>query len=280
MKLFKKIYNFCFCLFVMELFLFSFSGFLEAAIHAKKKEASVTAKAVYAVDYTNVKVLFSRNSRSRFQPASLVKLLTALVVLERMNLDESVCISSNAVAVEPTKAGLKKGVCYSVEDLLKVLVATSANDAGVALAEAVAGDEKKFAQLMNKKAQKLGAVDSNFTNATGLPDSKQLTTAYDYSIITREAFSHSFIASIMKKKYVTIKGDDGVVIRRRNHNKLLWQLSDPLVLGKTGYTRTAGHCYAGIAYYDDHRVSIVMLKSRKPWDDICLILGAASHKPR
>lgn len=260
---------------------FCFFGPLDALAQVKKsknKAVGVTAQAVYAVDYTNGKVLCSKNPHLKLQPASLVKLLTALVVLERLDMDERVTVSLRAVNVEPTKAGLKKGVYYSVRDLLEVLVATSANDAGVVLAEAVAGSEEDFACLMNKKARELGASHSNFTNATGLPDPKQVTTAYDYSIITREAFSHPFIVSVMEKKYVTIKGSDGVVIKRRNHNKLLWRLSDPLVLGKTGYTRAAGHCYAGIAYYGDHRVSIVILKSKKSWDDIYAILGVAPKK--
>lgn len=260
---------------------FCFLGPQDAFAKGKKKKhkiAGVTAQAVYAIDYTNSKILLSKNSHVKMQPASIVKLLTALVVLEHLGLDEKVSVSSRAVNVEPTKAGLKKGVYYSVSDLLGVLVATSANDAGVVLAEAVAGSEVDFALLMNKKAKELGANYSNFTNATGLPDPKQVTTAYDYSIITREAFSHPFISSVMKKKYVTIKGSDGVVIKRHNHNKLLWRVSEPLVLGKMGYTRRAGHCYAGIAYYGDHCVSIVILKSRKPWDDLNAILGITPAK--
>lgn len=262
----------------MFIFLFCFLSFgLREAWAGKNKRKSkvyeITARAVYAIDDTRSKVLISKNAHLKLQPASIVKLLTALVVLDHLKLDEMVEVSSGAVSVEPTRAGLRKGVCYSVRDLLEVLVATSANDAGVALAQAVAGSEKGFASLMNKKARDLGALDSNFTNATGLPDPKQATTAYDYSIITREAFNQPFIVSLMKKKYVTIKGSDGIVIQRQNHNKLLWRLSDPLVLGKTGYTHRAGHCYAGIAYYDNRRVCVVILKSRRPWEDIYAVLG-------
>ncbi len=270
------------CLFGAGFLLFQsfFCSLAEGANRTKKKEKkpTVTAEAVYAVDYTNVKVLFSRNAHLKLQPASLVKLMTAIVVLEKIGLDKKVCVSAKAVNVEPTRAGLRRGVYYSVRGLLEALLATSANDAGVALAEAVAGDEDKFARLMNKKAKELGAYDSNFMNATGLPDPKQLTSAFDYSIITREAFSHPFIASVMAKKYVVITGSDGVVIKRRNHNKLLWRLSDPVVLGKTGYTRSARHCYAGIAYYKNRKVSIVLLKSKKPWDDICFVLGVTPGK--
>jgi serine-type D-Ala-D-Ala carboxypeptidase (penicillin-binding protein 5/6) len=240
--------------------------------HARPS-SSITAQAVYAVDYTNREVLYSRNAKKSFYPASTTKLLTALVVLDRMSLSDQVSVSRSAAGVAPTKAGLTRGAAYSVGDLLKVLLATSANDAGVALAEAVAGSEPAFAALMNKKAKALGAYNSHFENATGLPDRRQVTTAYDLSVITRAAMSNKFIASVMKKKIVTITGSDNRVITRQNHNKLLWRMDEPCVLGKTGYTKTAGHCYAGIAYYDDRRISVVILKSRKPWQDLCLILG-------
>ncbi len=235
--------------------------------------AQVTAQAVYAVDYTNRQVLFSRNPHGRFYPASTVKLLTALVVLDHKDLKDKVVVSGRATCVQPTKAGLTCGATYTVEDLLEVLLATSANDAAVALAEAVAGTQEKFAWMMNEKAKALGAKDSYFTNPTGLPDRRQLTSAYDLTLISRAAFSKPFIASVMKRKVVVIAGSDGKRIVRQNHNKMLWRVPYPLVLGKTGYTIAAKHCYAGIAYYDDKRVSIVFMKSRKPWLDIYSILG-------
>lgn len=239
----------------------------------KKSTTSVTAQAVYAVDHTNRRVIFSRNAHQRFYPASTVKLLTALVVLDRLDLDEKVVVSRHAVGVQPTVAGLTRGATYSAKHLLEVLLATSANDAGVALAEAVAGSETAFAALMNDKARSLGARESHFTNPTGLPHNNQYTTAYDLSIITRAAFKNPFINRVMKKKSVTIEGSDGKSISRNNHNKLLWRVSEPCVLGKTGYTIAASHCYAGMAYYDDRSVSVVILKSRKPWQDICNILN-------
>ncbi len=247
---------------------------------SKKTSSGVTANGVYAVDYTNRRVLMDRNARKKYMPASTVKLLTALVVLDESDLTDKVRVSKKATRVEPTRAGLRAGVTYTVADLLEMLVATSANDAGVALAEEVAGSETGFAKLMNRKAEALGAKASHFTNATGLPDKEMKTTPYDFSIITRAAFSHPFVVKAMRKKFVTIQGSDGRKIRRKNHNKLLWRLDYPEVLLKTGYTRKARHCYAGIAYYDDYRVSFVLFKSRKPWDDIAKILGVRLKKSK
>jgi D-alanyl-D-alanine carboxypeptidase len=243
----------------------------------KKKSSDITAYSVYAVDYSNRKVIMSRRPRARLQPASTTKLLTALVVIDRMDLDDRVRIGNAAVRVEPTRAGLTKGATYTVRDLLRVLLATSANDAGVALAVAVAGSEKAFADLMNKKARALGAKDSFFINSTGLPDPRQLTTAYDLSIITRAAFSCAFVKETMRRKTVTIAGSDGKKITRRNHNKFLWELSKPEFLLKTGFTRASRHCYAGVAYYEDRRVSIVILKSRSPWADLRKIVQMAGR---
>ncbi len=233
----------------------------------------MTAQAGYAMDHTNRRVLFSRQAHKRFYPASTVKLLTALVVLDQLNLAEEVVVSRRAAGIQPTVAGLTRGARYTASDLLEVLLATSANDAGVALAEAVSGSESAFAALMNKKARSLGARESHFTNATGLPDKNQYTTAYDLALITRAAFRHSFINRVMKKKSVSITGSDGKKIIRNNHNKLLWRVAYPDVLGKTGYTIAAGHCYAGVAYYKDRTVSVVILKSRQPWQDIAGILN-------
>jgi len=237
-----------------------------------KKTTAITAQAGYAVDSGRKKVLFSRNPKMKFYPASTVKLLTALVVLDNMQLKDSVRVSGRASSVTPTKAGLTRGAYYSVSELLKVLLATSANDAGVALAESLSGSQGRFALLMNKKARALGCRNSNFANPTGLPDKRQVTTAYDLYLITRAAFNDPFIASVMRQKNVTIAGSDRKSITLRNHNKLLWRMTEPCVLGKTGYTRSAGHCYAGLAIYDDGRVIVVILKSRNPYTDIRNIL--------
>lgn len=246
----------------------------------KSRTPLVTAETAYAVDYTNRRVLFARDIHRKCFPASTVKLMTALVVLESKDLDEWVPISARAAHIQPTRAGLKRQARYRVRDLLRVLLATSANDAGVALAESVAGSEEDFADLMNKKARALGMRDSRFTNATGLPDKQQVSSVYDLFLLTRAALSVPFVKSALEEESVTIAGTDEKLITRRNHNKLLWRVAYPRVLGKTGYTITARHCYAGIAYYEDRRVCVVIMKSRKPWSDIYALLGIPVKKKK
>lgn len=252
----------------------------QPSVAASGRECPVSARAVYAVDHTTGKVLCAKNPRMKLYPASTVKLLTALVVLDRTDVTAEVRVSSQAARVEPTKAGLSEGAWHSVGELLEMLLAASANDAAVALAEAVAGSEGDFADLMNRRARELGMHDSHFANATGLPHRSQLSSARDLAILTRAAFGHPFIKEVMAKKRVIVTGSDGKKISRANHNKLLWRLDRPRVLGKTGYTRSAQHCYAGIAYYDDRRVSLVILKSRQPWADIYSLLGVPTKARR
>jgi len=248
-------------------------GVARASVAASGRECPVTALAVYAVNQTDGKVLCAKNARRRLYPASTLKLMTALVVLDRKDVTEEIRVSSRAANAEPTRAGLTEGSSHSTGDLLAVLLATSANDAAVALAEAVAGSEAEFAGLMNRKARELGMKETHFTNATGLPDRSQTSSAHDLAILTLAAFRHPFIEKVMAQKRVIITGSDGKRISRVSHNKMLWRMDHPQILGKTGYTRSAQHCYAGIAYYDDRRVSLVILKSRRPWADIYSLLG-------
>lgn len=247
---------------------------------ASGRACLVTAKAAYAVEPASGKVLCAKNPRMKLYPASTVKLLTALVVLDRRDVGDEVRVSARAARVEPTRAGLMQGASHSVGELLEILLAASANDAAVALAEAVAGSEREFARLMNRKARELGLTESHFTNATGLPNRSQRSSARDLAALSRAAFQHPFIKQVMAKKRVTITDSHGRRISRVNHNKLLWRLDHPRVLGKTGYTRSAQHCYAGMAYYDDRRVSLVILKSRRPWADIFSVLGVPAKVRR
>jgi D-alanyl-D-alanine carboxypeptidase len=255
-----------------------FAGAVSAGV--PNRDCAVTAQAVYAVDQASGRILCAKNAGMKLHPASTVKLLTALVALERLAVTDSVPVSAKAARVEPTRAGLTEGASHSVGELLAVLLAASANDAAVALAEAVAGTEGAFATLMNRKARELGMTDSHFVNATGLPARAQRASARDLATLTRAAFRHPFIASVMGEKRVTITGSDGRTISRTNHNKLLWRLDHPRVLGKTGYTQAAKHCYAGVAYYDDRRVSVVILKSQRPWADIYSLLGVPRKTSR
>lgn len=263
----KKSYiKYSLCLFVF--FCYVFNSFAKS-----DKKEFVTAYSAIVVDLKKNKIIYAKNIYSRLAPASTQKVLTALVVLEKLGLNKDVEISRNASVVEPTQIGLDEDETYNSLGLINAVLISSANDASVALAEAAAGSESEFAKMMNKKARSLGARRSNFVNASGLSAKNQYTTAYDLYRIIKAALNNPVIYQIMKKKRESIKNSKGNEITLFNHNKMLFKMRYPLVLGKTGYTRVAKHCYAGIAYFGDKKYAIVILKSRKPWLDIKNLLN-------
>lgn len=235
------------------------------------KAKPISAKSALLIDMNKKQVVYAKDPHRKLLPASTVKLMTALVVVEKFSLDTPIKISRNAASKPPSKAYVKKGEEYSVEELLKATLISSANDAACALAEAVAPKgEAEFALLMNKKAKELGAYNTQFANATGLPDSqmKQYSTAYDLVLIMKEASENPAIASIMRKKFAGIQNDDGRTILLKNHNKFLWRLKEPSLIGKTGYTIAAKHCFVGMLDSNGRKYAFAFLGSRSIWDDL------------
>jgi D-alanyl-D-alanine carboxypeptidase (penicillin-binding protein 5/6) len=195
--------------------------------------------------------------------------MTAIVVVRNSSLDRKVRVSAKAVSVPPSKIHLKTGEEYTTEDLLKALLLNSGNDASVALAESVAGSEEAFVKMMNDMARKIGARRTNFKTSSGLPAKNQYSTAYDLALIVREAMKYKSIVDIMKMKTAEIKEENSDrCIKLKNHNKSLHRNTVYFILGKTGYTIGAGHCFAGYINYGRRNTIVVILKSRKMWMDM------------
>lgn len=236
---------------------------------AAKPSIYLTAKSCVVVDVKGGTILYSKQPNLKLPGASTAKVMTALLVLEHLPMKQKVTISRNAAGQVPSKAGLTSGTEYSVEDLLKAVLVASSNDAAVALAEAVAGSEKKFAYQMNLKARALGINDTFFVNATGLPDEtfKQYTTAYDLARLMRVAVKDKRIDKILGITETSIEGSDGKAIRIRAHNKMLWKIPR-IVKGKTGWTRVSRHTFVGTNYSADKSITFALLSSKKLWTDI------------
>jgi len=247
------------------LFIFNFAWAKEKKV---KRQPWITARSFVVLDSRSAKILSSRQPHLKLPSASTVKVMTALVVLENADFTQPVVISHNAALAAPSKAYLSEGASYTIYDLLQALLLASANDAAVALAEAVAGSEINFSQLMNEKAKKIGMKNTFFVNASGLPDpcTKQYSTAYDLAVLMRYAMRSQIIKNIIAKKAVVITGSDGKTLYLNNHNKLLKERQD--ILGKTGYTIEARHCFLGSANFKKREVVFAILGSRKPWQDI------------
>lgn len=240
-----------------------------SAAFAKGGKYHVTCKSVIFSDSTKVKRLYGKNVHGRVLPASTTKVMTALLVMEKLPLGEYLTVSSRATLAAPSKINLKPGEKYKVSDLLYATLINSANDASIVLAEAVAGSEEKFVNMMNARARKLGAKHTRFANSNGLPTkATQYTTAYDMYLIFRAALKHGFFKNAIKFKYKTIASRAGRKIGLKSHNKILFKGWKQNVYGKTGYTRAARACFVGTVQKGDSTLIIGVFGCPKRWEDI------------
>jgi len=221
----------------------------------------VQARAAVLMDAETGQVLFAKNAHQPLPPASLTKIMTAIVVLERCELDAVVKASQRAVNAKASSMHLRVGETVKVRDLLYALMLRSANDAAVALAEHAAGSVEAFAALMNEKAKSLGAKHTRFVNPHGLHDPRHLSTAYELALITRYAMENETFRAIVKAPYY--------IVERSVNQGDLWMVNKAKFLEqyayaegvKTGYTNQAGYCFAGSAYRDGRRLITVVLNS-------------------
>jgi D-alanyl-D-alanine carboxypeptidase (penicillin-binding protein 5/6) len=218
----------------------------------------IQARAAVVMDASTGRVLYAKNPELRLMPASTTKLMTALLTVEKADLRDVVTVSRNAANVAPTRSGFKEGDKVTVETLLYAALMKSANDAAVALAEAVAGSEAQFVQLMNRKALALGATETRFINPNGLPGKGQHTTAYDLSKIMRQAIKHPVLKEILGTRITELSTEAGKTVMVRNTNKLLWT-DDELLGGKTGFTYAARHCFVCAGERDRNTLVVALL---------------------
>ncbi|MGB9715282.1 MAG: D-alanyl-D-alanine carboxypeptidase family protein [Thermodesulfovibrionales bacterium] len=220
----------------------------------------INARSAVVMEESTGRILYAKNPNLRLPPASTTKLMTAILVMENADLSKVIKISKNVTRVAPLKAGFKEGDEVTIETLLYAALLKSANDAAVALAEAVAGSEEKFVNMMNKKAESMGLTDTRFINPHGLPGCGQYTTAFDLARIMRYALSYPKLREIIGTRVAGILTGGGNELFLKNTNKLLWSEED-LIGGKTGYTREARHCFVCAAEREGGTVIVAILGS-------------------
>jgi D-alanyl-D-alanine carboxypeptidase (penicillin-binding protein 5/6) len=201
----------------------------------------IPAKAAIVVDSSG-EVLYAKYPDARLAPASTVKLMTAMVVIDKLDPAVKVKISRNAGKIRSIPPRLHPDEELTVSDLLHLALMKSINSAAVALAEATSGSERDFVTLMNQKAREIGADNTLFANASGLPKGTQYTTASDLALILKTALSYPLIRDILGTKAYLVRTTEGRDLFLENSNDLLWQ-SDNMIGGKTGYTGNARHCF-------------------------------------
>jgi len=219
----------------------------------------LAAEGYLLIDADTGKVLVEYNSQQRLPPASLTKIMTSYIASSELvngtlKLNEDVDISERAWRTGGSRMFIQEGTKVKVEDLLNGIIIQSGNDASVALAEHIAGNEDAFADVMNQQAQLLGMTDTHYMNATGLPNEEHYTTAVDLAKLTI-ALIKDYPEDYKRysEKYFTYND-----IRQPNRNQLLWR--DKSVDGvKTGHTNAAGYCLVSSAVRNGMRlVSVVM----------------------
>lgn len=219
----------------------------------------IAAKAWLLYDVTSAQVISSANPHERVEPASLTKLMTAYLAFSALRQktltpEQVVPVSERAWKAPGSRMFIEPKKPVKVEELLHGMVTQSGNDACIALAEAIAGSEEAFVQMMNREAQRLGMKSTGFTNSTGLSDPKHYSTAYDLGLLAaaliRDFPEYYPLYSLREYRYNNIN--------QPNRNRLLWL--DPNVDGmKTGYTENAGFCLIASAKRGTRRLLSVVL---------------------
>lgn len=225
-------------------------------------------QAAVLMEWATGAVLYAHRATEKRDPASLTKIMTAVVALERGSLSEPVRISAQAAWMPGSVMGLREGQEYTLKDLLYGLLLESGNDAAVAIAEHLAGSEREFARLMTEKAHQLGALSTCFLNPHGLTEPGHYSTAYDLALITRYALTLPLFAAIAgtAEKQVADLGQPSSERVLYNTNRLLGSYPG-MEGGKTGTTAAAGACLITSAVRDGMRLISVVLDSADRWED-------------
>jgi D-alanyl-D-alanine carboxypeptidase (penicillin-binding protein 5/6) len=229
--------------------------------------ASVAAAAWTLVDLDTGAVLAGRDIHGRYQPASILKLLTAVTVLPALPGDRTVTVSASAAGTECACAGLLTGGQYTIDNLMSGLLLVSGNDAAVAIAQAYGGVEQTVA-AMNAEARRLGAYDTYAQTPSGLDGWQQLTSAYDMALILQAAMNSPRLVAYDEERTATLPAQhaNGVALDARaltnQTNNFLDQVPGALA-AKIGYTDAAQHTYVAAAERNGRRLGVVLLRAQK-----------------
>ncbi|NCC16231.1 MAG: D-alanyl-D-alanine carboxypeptidase [Clostridia bacterium] len=269
---------------------------LQTAFVQADNAPTVSAGTAILVEQSTGTILFDKNAKDKMYPASMTKMVTALVVMDHFNADELITVGSeiNEVSLDSSKAGHVIGETLTVKNLIRGLIIPSGNDSANVLAAAVAKktqnnqnlsfaeSQEVFAKLMNEKAKELGAVNTHFTNAHGYHDENHYSCAYDMALFARAYLDNSTLTEIANEKSFTGNGADNMLAQNEgmktqdyswvSHNLLITnnEYSYGYASGiKTGFTNEAGDCVSAAATKDGETLIAIIFNSPDParWVD-------------
>lgn len=218
------------------LLLFSFLWFF-CAVQPSYAQPQINGQGAVLLDVESGQVLFTKEKDKKLPPASITKILTAIMAIESGKMEEIVTIGPNPRKLEGTSVYLEEGEKVKLRELVKAALVYSANDAALAIGEYLGGTEEKFVKTMNERAREMGAQNSNFVNSHGLSVENHYTTAYDMALIARYAMQNEIFREIVKIKVQDWQGKAWQT-RLINKNQLLWSYEGATGI-KTGYTTEA-----------------------------------------
>jgi len=229
----------------------------------------ISALSAAVVDDACGDLLFDKDAHRRLPPASITKIVTALVAAETTDPDETVDVNiDNFFAGDGTVMGLETGMRISMRDLLYGLLLPSGNDAAVAVARRVAGDVPAFVNRMNAKVRDLGLEDTHFTNPHGLDAAGHYSSAYDMAMVGRYAYKEPLIAEIVRTKQYQPNWGGAELW---SGNLLLWLYAEADGM-KTGWTEKAGQTMVATAQRDGHRLFVTVMSSQDRYTDVIRLL--------
>ena len=232
---------------------------------------NVTATAAIVIEASTGHVLYERNPDKIMFPASTTKMMTLITALEGNKLDEIVTVGAGAYNAEGSTLWLDVGEKIPLGDLLYGMMLISGNDGAIAIAEHCGGTVPEFAARMTARAHELGAANTNFTNANGLPDPNHYTTARDLAILAAHGFTLPHFEEICSAKEVSFGWIHDATKLLRNENQMLWLYRGANGI-KTGYTDAAGRCLVTAAKQNGVQLIAVVLDSLYIWNDSIFLL--------
>ncbi|WP_310599049.1 serine hydrolase [Desulfobulbus sp.] len=238
-------------------------------------EKQISARSAIILDAKTGGELFTKYPDNPRQPASTIKIVTAMIAIKSLKDNDVVEVSNHAASMPSSKVFLETSKRYQADDLINAVLLSSANDASVALAEKVAGSEESFANLMTISARMWGARNTVCRTASGLTALGQQSTSRDLANIFRYAMQHEEFARRMREKSVTTSY--GKVLR--NHNKALWKV-DGALAGKTGYTVAARQTYVGQFSRNGQTIVVALMGSETMWADLGKLVEYGFKKQR
>lgn len=234
--------------------------------HQELPWKKVPANSVLLKELRSGRVLYQHDSEKRLSPASLTKIMSALIILEYGHLDEHATISKNAARAPKTHLRLRTGEVFRLDDLLKAMLIVSANDACLAAVEHVGGTEDRFVEMMNAKVTQLGLTDTHFSNGCGFDGPEHYSTAEDLAKLSEVAMQNPVFRELVREErdlIMPVSGHRPYLLH--NTNRLLGHI--PGVEGvKTGFTSKAGRCLIAKVSQNGSDLLLVILNSNRRWN--------------